>query len=64
MRVSIYNDGDHPVRVIADRDPRNETMIDAGEEVIVDAESMVHLVEIDHAKSRDSNEDDDADEEP
>ncbi|PXX05882.1 hypothetical protein C7399_13945 [Paraburkholderia tropica] len=39
-------------------------MIDAGEEVVVDAESMVHLVEIDHAKSRDSNEDNDADEEP
>ncbi|WP_321858744.1 hypothetical protein [Paraburkholderia tropica] len=64
MRVSIYNDGDHPVRVIADRDARNESMIDAGEEVVIDAESMVHLVEIDHAKARDSNDDDDADEEP
>ncbi|MEQ0777854.1 hypothetical protein ABLT15_36715 [Paraburkholderia tropica] len=64
MRVSIYNDGDHPVRVIADRDARNETMIDAGEEVVIDAESMVHLVEIDHAEARDSNDDDDADEEP
>lgn len=63
MRVSIYNDGDHPIRLIADRDARNETMIDAGEEVVIDSESMVHLVEIDHAKARDSNDDGDADEE-
>ncbi|OBR52896.1 hypothetical protein [Paraburkholderia tropica] len=63
MRVSIYNDGDHPIRVIADRDSRNETLIDTGEEVVVDAESMVHLFEIDHAKAHRPN-DDDADEEP
>ncbi len=65
MRVSVYNDGDYPIRVIADRDARNETMIDAGEEVVVDAESMVHLVEIDHAKTGRPNDDDaDEDEEP
>nr|WP_260400639.1 hypothetical protein [Paraburkholderia bannensis] len=40
-------------------------MIDAGEEVVVDADSMVHLVEIDHAKAgRPNDDDDDADEEP
>ncbi|QNB17115.1 hypothetical protein G5S35_36955 [Paraburkholderia tropica] len=61
--MSIYNNGDHPIRVIADRDARNETMIDAGEEVVIDAESMVHLVEIDHAKACYSNDDGDADEE-
>jgi acyl CoA:acetate/3-ketoacid CoA transferase alpha subunit len=62
MRVSIYNDGDHSIRVIADRKAGNETMIDAGEEVVVEAESVVHLLEIDGGNSEKSVKDDDHDE--
>jgi hypothetical protein len=62
MRVSIYNDGDNSIRVIADRNAGNETMIDAGEEVVVEAESVVHLLEIDDRNNKSSVEDDEHEE--
>jgi acyl CoA:acetate/3-ketoacid CoA transferase alpha subunit len=62
MRVSIYNDGDNPLRVIADRKAANAIMIDAGEEAVVEAENVVQLVEIDGGNSETSVEDDDHEE--
>jgi hypothetical protein len=62
MRVSIYNDGDNPLRVIADRKAANAIMIDAGEEAVVEAENVVQLVEIDGGNSEASVEDDDHEE--
>lgn len=41
MRVSIYNDGDNPLRAIADRKAANAIMIDVGEEAVVEAENVV-----------------------
>lgn len=64
MRVSIYNDGDNPLRVIADRKAANAIMIDAGEEAVVEAENVVQLVEIDGGNSEASVEDDDHEEDP
>ncbi|MBB3261632.1 hypothetical protein F4827_006505 [Paraburkholderia bannensis] len=62
MRVSIYNDGDNSIRVTADRKAANETMIDPGEEVVVEAEGVVHLLEIDGGNIEKSVEDDNHDE--
>jgi acyl CoA:acetate/3-ketoacid CoA transferase alpha subunit len=62
MRVSIYNDGDNPLRVTADRKAANAIMIDAGEEAVVEAENVVQLVEIDGGNSEASVEDDDHEE--
>jgi hypothetical protein len=62
MRVSIYNDGDNPLRVIADRKAANAIMIDAGEEAVVEAENVVQLVEIGGGNSEASVEDDDHEE--
>ncbi|CAG9208626.1 conserved hypothetical protein [Paraburkholderia tropica] len=66
MRVSIYNDGDNSIRVIADRHAGNETTIGAGEEVVVDAESMIHLMELDRSdeETAPENHGDDEDPEP
>ncbi|WP_027820281.1 hypothetical protein [Paraburkholderia bannensis] len=57
MRVSVYNDGDESIRVIADRKVGNETLIDAGEEVVLEAERMIQLIEVGHADPTDPDED-------
>lgn len=57
MRVSVYNDGDESIRVIADRKVGNETLIDAGEEVVLEAERMIQLIEIGGADPTDPDED-------
>ncbi|WP_321955358.1 hypothetical protein [Paraburkholderia bannensis] len=57
MRVSIYNDGDNPLRVIADRKAPNAVMIDAGEEAVIEADNVIHLVEIDGGNSETPAED-------
>ena len=32
MRINVYNDGDHPIRVIIDGDESDDLMLEPGEE--------------------------------
>jgi hypothetical protein len=37
MRVSVYNDGDKPIRVILDGDTINDSMLESGEERVLES---------------------------
>jgi len=37
MRISVYNDGDNPIRVIADHDTVNDQTLESGEERIFES---------------------------
>jgi hypothetical protein len=49
MKISVYNDGDNPIRVIIDGDESDDLMLESGEEQFVESREtgVIELRELD-----------------